>query len=244
MRIISKFKDYYDSALAFGQDKSVVFVRDQQELDLKQSPYDLLNQHSPKVQLEYKKKKDTEMFFGPVVIVFCGKTYRGMMVRRVTQLEPAKRVYGFTDTELKVFFSAEELEAYLAEYEMIIKDETRYAWMVDKSVKVREFLGAQGTTELMDYCIANRFVTLTYNESIPDSYNWRQVNTKSWVANGNIGNLNFFKVFDPFSAYQELDMFISGTLPQSTAMPIEISDKDRIAQHGFDKHSFRKPKQK
>jgi len=244
MRIISKFKDYYDSALAFGQDKSVVFVRDQQQLDAKLPPHDILKAHTPKVRMDYKKKNDTEMFFGPVVVIFCGKTYRGMMVRRVTQLEPAKRVYGFTDTELKVFFNFEELAAYLAQYEMEVKDETRWAWMTDKSYIVRDFLGAQGTTELMDYCIANRFVTLTYNEDLPDSYNWRHVNTKSWTANGNIGNLNFFKVFDPFSAYQELDMFISGTLPQSTAMPIEISDKDRIVQHGFDKYSFRKPKQK
>jgi hypothetical protein len=244
MRIISKFKDYYDGALAYGQDKSVVFVRDQQDVDTKQEAHELLQKHTPKVRLEYKKKNDTEMFFGPVVIVFCGKTYRGITVRRVSQLEPAKRVYGFTDTELKVFFSYEELDAYLAGYEMAIKEEKRYFWMTDRSVEVKEFLGAQGTDELMDYCISNRFVTLTYNEDLPSSYNWRQVNTKQWTSNGNIGNLNFFKVFDAYTAYQELDMFISGTLPQSTAMPIQISDKDRIVQHGFDKYSFRKPKQK
>ena len=239
MRIISKFKDYYDSALAFGQDKTVVFVRDNQYLDPKRPENKILETVLPKFNINTKTKNNTQIAFGPVLVVFCGKLYRGVMCNRKTKPEPIKGlVYQLDENETKVFYKCDELEDYLTLYGMKLPEERKYFWQTDRnSDNLKTYLANQGTLELSEYCISNRFVTLTFMEDVATD-NYRREQT--WYANSSLSHAQFYKVFDSFSAYQELDMFISGTLPQSTAMPIQIEDKYRIQQHGFDKYSFRK----
>ena len=53
----------------------------------------------------------------------------------------------------------------------------------------------------------------------------------------------FYKKFDSFAAFQEIQMFLSGVLGNKENEIIVVSDKDKIAQHGFDKFSFRKDKE-
>lgn len=52
----------------------------------------------------------------------------------------------------------------------------------------------------------------------------------------------FMKVVDPYSAFQEISQFISGVLGNSEKQTVDISDENRLLQHGFDKKfSFRHP---
>ena len=80
MRIISKFSDYYDSGLAYGQDDSLVYVR---------STSEVTNEHNSAEFLEAKKltdihgrtisvKEEYKPFqreYMPACIYFCGKMY-------------------------------------------------------------------------------------------------------------------------------------------------------------------------
>jgi hypothetical protein len=51
--------------------------------------------------------------------------------------------------------------------------------------------------------------------------------------------LDFARALPPEQAWQELSMFFgTASMPEKTT--IQISDKDRHAQHGFDEHSFRR----
>ena len=50
----------------------------------------------------------------------------------------------------------------------------------------------------------------------------------------------FYKVVDAFQAFQEISMFIGGVLGRGEKEIIVVEDKYKIAQHGFDKWSFRK----
>lgn len=50
---------------------------------------------------------------------------------------------------------------------------------------------------------------------------------------------DFAKILSPEQAWQELAMFF-GTVVMPERNTVQISDKDRHAQHGFDKHSFRR----
>ena len=50
----------------------------------------------------------------------------------------------------------------------------------------------------------------------------------------------FYKVIDAFTAFQEISMFIGGVLGIGEKEIVEIEDKYKIGQHGFDKWSFRK----
>lgn len=55
--------------------------------------------------------------------------------------------------------------------------------------------------------------------------------------------LQFFRVFDPYSCYQAIEMFVCNNLaPRDTMKILPISDKLKAESHGFNKFSFRKDK--
>lgn len=241
MRIISKLRDYYDSAMAYGQDQSVVFVRNAELLDDKLVPKAIMEKLSgSNWDIGNRKKKDVALSYARNTIVFCGKTYRSITIER-TVTHPDGPAYGSTK-DVKVIYSIEEYRAYHDQAGFEFRDtNSRWSWMRTHDSTISAFLGNQGSDELEEFCIKNRYVILTYGDMAilnPEGYDYEH--KKKLIANGYLDKFQFYRMLDSFSAYQELDMFVSGTLPQSTAMPIQIEDKHRIAQHGFDKYSFRK----
>jgi coproporphyrinogen III oxidase len=56
-------------------------------------------------------------------------------------------------------------------------------------------------------------------------------------------NYEFFKVFNPYETYQQIEMFISNLAINEDRI-VMISDKLKAETHGFDKFSFRKDKSK
>jgi len=54
--------------------------------------------------------------------------------------------------------------------------------------------------------------------------------------------LDFFKVIDTYTAFQELQMFLGGMARPNKPIP-QVPDKDMVSIKGFDKWSFRKPPQ-
>lgn len=240
MRIISKLRDYYDSAMAFGQDQSVVFVRNAEELDMKKIPTNIRELIEPRISFGNRHGKDIDVEMSPTVVVFCGKTYKAITCVKHTKdpsnyLAPSKK-------EVKVLYSLEDVKDFLEANGLPFKTQPRYSWLNPKDT-IAGFFEKQTNNLIEEFCIENRYVVLTcadMSKVIENNYDSQY----RLIANGYLDKLQFFRVMDSFAAYQELDMFVSGTLPQSTAMPIEISDKDRILQHGFDKYSFRKPKEK
>jgi hypothetical protein len=60
------------------------------------------------------------------------------------------------------------------------------------------------------------------------------------TRNDILSQYQFFKVLDPYSAFQELEMFLGGIMAPENKKMIEISDRYKIEEHGFDKWSFKK----
>jgi hypothetical protein len=61
-----------------------------------------------------------------------------------------------------------------------------------------------------------------------------------FIINPLLKEYEFFKVFDTFQAFQEIQMFLGGVLGRGEKEIVQVADKYKIAQHGFDKWSFRK----
>ena len=55
-----------------------------------------------------------------------------------------------------------------------------------------------------------------------------------------LSDIEFQKIVDPFTSFQELSMFISGVMGGKSPPIIQLKDEDLIGKHGFDKWSFRK----
>jgi hypothetical protein len=245
MRIVGKQKDYYDSAMAYGQDKSVVFVRNNVEIDVDTLDETVKNLITSQTRISTRffdiesKDRDKQIFeFYANKIVFCGKTYRSITVKRSFSVGP----FSYREHEIKVFYELDTLKSYLGSRGTaltLLKNDQRNAFNNPTFIYSLEvFLASQATSELEEFCITNRHVILVYADMSP--FKIVADSEKKLVSNGYLADFQFFRMFESFAAYQELDMFVSGTLPQSTVPTITISDKDKIRKHGFDKFSFRK----
>lgn len=65
------------------------------------------------------------------------------------------------------------------------------------------------------------------------------------ILNPLLKDIQFYKVMDPFTTFQNIEMFIGSMLcTERQPKPDNVEDKYKIEQKGFDKKfSFRKPKQ-
>ncbi len=77
-------------------------------------------------------------------------------------------------------------------------------------------------------------------ETTKDNYQIAQICVDTNVI---LKNYGFAAVLPAHDLFQQIEFFISNDLAEPKPM-IEISDKNRIAGHGFDEKSFRKPKSK
>lgn len=231
MRIISPFHDYYDSAMAFGQDLGVVYARKEDPVQYASSnkvPADLAFMLPCRPDVEHRLSFATAYWDStgglfPLTVAFCGRLYRG--VRVVT-----------TDGEQQVFYDKPSLVNYLeqgkhAKLLACLEPEARRRPSWYKKMGAAEFFSKQGDASNSAYFLENRLPVLAWTPGIPGR--------ASLARNIKLADFQFYRVFDAYTAYQELDMFISGVLAPESRPMSKISDKVKAQQHGFDCHSFR-----
>jgi hypothetical protein len=226
--------------MSYGQDQTVVFTRNSEEMEVNK---DMKSRFASTQLFFLRGNKKHKMLMSHVQIGFCGKTYRAIEVQIFDSNESVP-VHSFevaNPVEVKYCYDIETLREFLAGYKFQI-NMNEYSWQPELEPVIKNFLKRQGTEENMEWLIENKIAIMIYYgyEAWRGSGRFLVKKQDTAVLNPVLKDVEFYKVLDSFTAYQELDMFISGTLPQSTAMPIEIADKDKIPQHGFDKWSFRK----
>jgi len=239
MYIISnKKKDYYDGVVGtMGIDKKIVYDRKISILkDEKDFPKEFQrkkswgrNTDNYFLNLQYYPIKTNSKYIGgsPFIIGFCGKLYTGWKLYRENDKNP--RFFG-------------ELDDF-------ITDMTYDEEVIKKHVKSNGW-----NTNLFDdiamiksYKPIEIFRSLNSPVFIYDSdYYKRDKKTHSvqgysaFIINPILSDYEFYTVFDTFRAFQEIQMFLGGVLGTNEKQIVEVADKYKITQHGFDKWSFRK----
>ena len=239
MRIIRIFKDYYDIGVSEGHDKTIIYKRfNEVEIYPKSKRW---LKHSKPVSFEEETSEDLQSLgfnYRWVVIGFCGKVfqclrieieipdpqyplkraptiqticcYNAAAVRRVFQCHATKKHY-------KTFMSKPE---YMREGLRFSKVQKRFAnWNPDKYYD--EFIRLKVPIFLVEqYERKGRFTSmrLTTNPCLKD--------------------YEFYKLFVPFIAFQEISMFISNDLCKPDDI-LEIDDKYVRDAKGFDEWSFK-----
>jgi len=240
MLIISKTKDYYDGvAGTTGIDKTIVYEREVIEIDAKDHPdifqrYNLYPNEklSPFTKLTYfnlKKNSENNNIYkqiSPFFIGFCGKIYVGW------------KLFGLSDNEIIsiITYDNEYIKTLIEEYSWgggNFDDNIKYILSYNSINLFREF-----NVPVFVFDTDYKYV----KKGIFSQINWNR--HAKFFINPLLKEFKFYKIFDAFQAFQEIQMFISGVLGNKEKEIIDIDDKYKITQHGFDKWSFRKESQK
>ena len=253
MRILGEgLHDYYDSLTA--NDDPVVFTRekenrvsfkdakqlygiepDYRDLHINDEKPNSVRAFIPRPKIITKGGKDYYPRFLHVIVA--GKHYRGICLHD-NGFRPGydrKDLFFWTFDALKTWatdnglriherdpkdkwYMRREVNKPLAEYFEVKHDPTLYNTMADNKIVIMR-------CELTDH------IDLIHNTS------------RFWYINGvGLDSIEFYKVMDAYTLYQEIDMWVSGVMVSAGRPMVKISDKDRIHKHGFDGWSFRKHK--
>ncbi len=251
MYIISKKKDYYDGvAGTMGIDKTIVYnretikiddskqfpefinLKDKSWVELRENPVRNLGYYE--INKEYKKKYIEYNYF---IVGFCGKLYIGWKLYSESK-KNQKEFLGSTISQIEttIMYDEEQIKSMLKNRRFGFKltsdllDDIKYI----KNLNVLDIF-RQYDTPVFIY-------DNDYKRTSIGRHSHR--NEEILIINPNLNDYEFYKVFDSFQAFQEISMFIGGVLGNKEKEIVQISDKNKIEQYGFDyKLSFRKEKQ-
>lgn len=217
MRIISKFHDYYDCIQRTGQDQSLLYLRNPSEI-IKED-YGGINWWAG--QRDYSFHKFT--------IGFCGRVYRGVRVAidEFSSHRPAHITFCYSEDSIFNFLSEN-----LKEKELVKYTEGEKKWRHSHRTDIIDYFSNTHTdNDLLHH----------FSYASPIWTRERVGNEMVITLNGQLKKFEFFRVLDPFQAFQELSMYLGGLAVPDKPLP-KIDDKTMAEIKGFDKYSFRKDK--
>lgn len=236
MKIISKFRDYYDSLQAHGTDHDLLLLRETVEHKDKNPGWAPLFKHfEPCVTYrsydQYRAFRETrkwsELRVQTGVVLFVGKPYLFFHTSRSLRDAP------FT-LEERFIYNLAEIDALVQEHgsESIYEHSKSYKWSRPQKSWV---------LSVWELAHSKSFEAFASEMQAPIIY----IGGKGWAKTyPRLADLQFYKVVDAWQAYQELSMFL-GNIAAPDRVPVNIADRDRVQQHGFDmKYGFRtRPKE-
>lgn len=239
MRILSKTKDYYDSAATFGIDKSCIYKREQTNTVFKSTSSRPVNwPHSE----EYKPKKQNGSTYNAkkFVIGFCGQLYPVVKITKTTQLYPTTTVN--VDS---YFYSASEVAEFLEEEEIGSGKNSKwksYYWRASKDYPISNpdamklFFDPETHKDLNKIFVEKHAPVFIYGRYIGET------SEIQLVTNPLLLPYKFAKIKDAHTAFQDIFMYLSGVLGQTPMQEEKMSDKVLADSKGHSgKYSFRKP---
>ena len=233
MRIISKFKDYYDSVQIYGVDTSTTFIRKTSEpmvvekLDILSSSFDWPRE---RIFRNRYRTNDSIDLYDYLLLFFCGNVYPILTYHEVLKTNEHLYTNCYYINEVDELMIKHKVEKYF-------KKDKYKSWFNswNKRDEVQSIfnipIDKNKVLELHHKIESPYFIFSSFNSSI--------------VINPVLKDLLFFRVMDAFKTYQEVYMFISGILGGKSPKTIEVSDEVRKIKHGFNEWSFKtEPKNK
>lgn len=238
MRIISKFHDYYDSVLKYGPDDHCVFVRESARLDANgRLPADLAFMRPGLRAVETFTAKRAPLSIVPFVIAFCGKCYPGI---RLTSSGLPSGEAAFDEC----CYDLASYRAHMVALGCSIEPERRrrrYRHWRHWHYRTESPTDLQDLTSFFTADRSPAFEALVSRGSaILLCLSRRHSDDVELYDNPELKTLKFYQVFDAYSAFQELEMYLGGVLAHREAPMPDFDDVLKAQQKGFDKHSFRR----
>lgn len=213
MKIISKYKDYYDYCEYLGIDPKCIYKRDTKVISLNKSHRKIWPVEES-LYLDYWRIYEEggrwpveEMWVG--WLAFCGILYPHFLIR----------------VKEDVFITRD-----LNQAQIFLSRTTHRRWWKDKATRFNERVKELQEKKVPDsFFIKHNSPAILYDPK----------NSKL-TLNPNLQDLQFYHVKTAEQAWQELSMFLMSVLKVDQRPMVEVEDKYRIHAHGFDKSSFRR----
>lgn len=260
MKIISKWHDYYDPiAHSFPhEDGDVLYKRDDVEIKQDEHP-ELFNQlHGIFAQGQRKDsfgrtrffqkpnkffyKNGTPFYADFISVIFCGVLYRGISFNSISGIfDPPETIWSAT------IWNSDQVESFIEK--RLIPNKKEFGKQVDLDLlfsNLRAFYkdGANVincTDEQRGFLIEKKLTIVSLKTTWLHSWKFlvkRQ--DKVLTVSPCLDDLGFASAVDPYTAFQEMNMWMSGTLAFPQNFMLEVDDKYKIENHGFDtKYGFR-----
>jgi hypothetical protein len=251
MRIVSPFKDYYDSVQSYGADQSITWVRKPQETTLSslqgyQAFLALLRntgarpewaglRHSSALYISWMHRGKRGVPGTVGVIGFCGNLYP---YHTISLLKPW-HTGDYSRKELvRTVFSKEQAVKLIEEGEYC-----RHHHDIDHASNPREWdwlpHESEAPLSILPLFLDNRLVCFDWAVD-RNAYKMSHLEKDTLTINPQLSPLDFQRIKDPFTAFQDLSMFLSGVLVSPETADISLTEKQKVMQKGFDeKYGFR-----
>jgi hypothetical protein len=219
LRVISNFHDYYDGVQKLGQDLSLIYNR----VEIIEK---FMNNTFPYLRGWNRFYNSKSIGFDSKIMGFCGKIYPLILIGEET-ISP---YYTMDEIDLKVKSLVKERD-----YRDYIKGKyVSYLSLNRKSI-IKFFNDVKRQQ--------NNYLNLFLEHRSPIFITNLRIHFDSEIIyNCSLKKFKFYRVFDAYSAFQEISMFIGNLAVPLKPIP-EIKNADLIIAKGFDKFSFRKDKQ-
>ena len=249
MKIVSPFREYYDSVQAHVQDERPVYVRRTQEFDcrgdnasirrLKEIVWPIQSRiiEAPNFKFTDRQAKLFSGLGKPAGIAFCGRFYPAYIVNQQHCYNYQRVIEEYQRREdAKQAQEAAEGRHYRnnAKEEIKLLEEAIY-----KPRRPTDNYPALTKASWVAYQADGPFLLP------PDMF--RALNTPviyvdeyKIVLNPNLRHLNFAAVVDPYQAYQQIDFFLGNELATVGDVPAPMTDELKVHSHGFNEWSFRR----
>ena len=232
MRIIADQKDYYDCIQAAGQDRTLLYVRVPETVEIAPGarPFGFYwSDHDAVVGR-------TQVRVTEHVIGFCGKLYPAVDI--ATRDDPADRVFCFNLDEVDSFVEQRLTPAERAEY--LGTRRRRRSMHIGSDLPMSRW----NTRLFFEDCKAAQDQHRAFFEerrcpvfvATPGTFG----TSGRIVYNNLLRPYEFYRVIEPYRAFQEIAMFLANMAQPEKPMPT-ICDELKAESKGFNKWSFRRP---
>lgn len=251
MRIV-RGHDYYDSALAYGRDDDIMFVREPKFFAQRECP---LHAHSMEdIFLQGVGRWGYKHYTNEVIMRDRGIDYKYPMYSTTVYIG-TKRFAGYRCDirgEAHTFWQLEPFLNWVKSINHEIPDSKMHNGI---SMTLEEYFTPRETTDKeLEWMIENKVATALYSNDVRTGFkkeelggwDWDTHHDWPWRCNaadpGNaLKEYGVMKALDPYSTFQELSMFVGGIMGGNSPDMVKITDeKTLVKKHGFDKWSFRK----
>lgn len=224
MKIISKFKDYYDFAVGYDTDPRKIFIRDTvilgKNVMIAQDKYKLLYtcaRDLERVVYEINQYTTRRSHYYVGRVVFCNFIYPYLY-----DIKTKTYYYRFEEIPSKIVEVFDSNSRYYPRNEMY-----RY-FLMEERWSQKGYI----YKKITNACNYNKLA------GAPVLYSWlNKTGEEEYVMNGCLEDVKFGAIKSPQEAFQELYNWIEFKEPESDSAP---ENMDRFASKGFDKKtSFR-----